>query len=87
MWGAEPTEERIVEAGKIMTAGGVSAGIDMVLPLAEALQLGIEYDPEPPFDAGSPKTHWGCQAPFKKKVPGSQICFGLGRGIKFELKP
>jgi transcriptional regulator GlxA family with amidase domain len=63
-WGAEPVQERIVESGKIITAAGVSAGIDMALMLAakisgenvaRALQLGIEYDPEPPFDAGSPK--------------------------------
>jgi transcriptional regulator GlxA family with amidase domain len=61
--GAEPVTERIVEDGKIMTAAGVSAGIDMALTLAsrvagdkvaQAIQLGIEYDPQPPFDAGSP---------------------------------
>lgn len=63
-WGAEPVSERIVESGKIITAAGVSAGIDMALILAakiagpevaQTLQLGIEYDPEPPFDTGSPK--------------------------------
>ena len=62
--GAEPTSERVVEQGKIITAAGVSAGIDMALVLAErlagaetaqAVQLSIEYDPEPPFDAGSPE--------------------------------
>ncbi|TAK73996.1 MAG: DJ-1/PfpI family protein [Gammaproteobacteria bacterium] len=62
-WGAEPVQERIVESGKIITAAGVSAGIDMALTLAariagqdiaETLQLGIEYDPDPPFDSGSP---------------------------------
>jgi transcriptional regulator GlxA family with amidase domain len=62
-FGAEPVTERIVEDGKIMTAAGVSAGIDMALTLAsrvagdkvaQAIQLGIEYDPQPPFDAGSP---------------------------------
>lgn len=61
--GAEPVTERVVEDGKIMTAAGVSAGIDMALTLAsrlagdkvaQAIQLGIEYDPAPPFDAGSP---------------------------------
>ncbi len=61
--GAEPTAERVVIRGKIITAAGVSAGIDMALklvalecgePLAQAIQLGIEYDPQPPFDAGSP---------------------------------
>ncbi len=64
IWGAEPTNARIVEDGKVMTAAGVSAGIDMALALtakisgrgfAEALQLGIEYDPKPPFDVGSPE--------------------------------
>jgi putative intracellular protease/amidase len=62
--GAEPTLQRVVEQGKIVTAAGVSAGIDMALRLvqrelgddvAQAIQLGIEYDPQPPFDAGSPE--------------------------------
>ena len=62
-FGAEPVEERVVEDGKVITAAGVSAGIDMALTLAariagkevaQAIQLGIEYDPAPPFDAGSP---------------------------------
>jgi transcriptional regulator GlxA family with amidase domain len=61
--GAQPTSERVVFDGKIVTAAGVSAGIDMALALAariagnevaQAIQLGIEYDPHPPFDAGSP---------------------------------
>lgn len=61
--GAEPTDERVVIEGKIITAAGVSAGIDMALKLVElecgeviakSIQLGIEYDPQPPFDAGSP---------------------------------
>jgi transcriptional regulator GlxA family with amidase domain len=60
--GAEPTEERVVEHGKVITAAGVSAGIDMALRLvqielgdqvAQAIQLSIEYDPRPPVDAGS----------------------------------
>jgi transcriptional regulator GlxA family with amidase domain len=63
-YGAEPVHERVVEAGKVMTAAGVSAGIDLALALAsrlagervaKAIQLGIEYDPEPPFDCGSPE--------------------------------
>lgn len=62
-FGAEPVEERWVEDGKVITAAGVSAGIDMALELAsrlagrqvaEAIQLGMEYDPQPPFDSGSP---------------------------------
>lgn len=62
--GAEPVKARAVESGKIVTAAGVSAGIDMALrlvqrivgdDLARGIQLGIEYDPDPPFDAGSPE--------------------------------
>jgi putative intracellular protease/amidase len=62
--GAQPAKERVVFDGKIVTAAGVSAGIDMALALvakvagervAQAIQLGIEYDPQPPFDAGSPE--------------------------------
>jgi transcriptional regulator GlxA family with amidase domain len=62
--GAKPVSERYVFDGKIATAAGVSAGIDMALALvariageqvAQAIQLGIEYDPQPPFDAGSPR--------------------------------
>ena len=63
-FGAEPVAERVVVQGKIITAAGVSAGIDMALRLvarvagddmARGIQLGIEYDPAPPFDAGSPR--------------------------------
>ncbi len=61
-YGAIPTGRRVVEQGKIVTAAGVSSGIDMGLTLAariagdeyaQGIQLGIEYDPQPPFDAGS----------------------------------
>ncbi len=61
-YGARPTGRRVVEHGKVITAAGVSSGIDMGLVLAakiagtevaQAIQLGIEYDPQPPFDAGS----------------------------------
>jgi putative intracellular protease/amidase len=61
-YGARPTGRRVVAQGKVVTAAGVSSGIDMGLVLAakiagrdvaEAIQLSIEYDPEPPFDAGS----------------------------------
>ncbi len=61
--GATPTSRRVVEQGKIVTAAGVSSGIDMALMLAgriagddvaQAIQLGIEYDPQPPYDSGSP---------------------------------
>ena len=62
-FGAEPVSERYVMDGKVATAAGVSAGVDMALELvaritdenvAKAIQLGIEYDPAPPFDSGSP---------------------------------
>jgi putative intracellular protease/amidase len=61
--GACPTGRRVVEEGKVVTAAGVSSGIDMALVLmakiagddfAQTIQLMIEYDPQPPFDAGSP---------------------------------
>ncbi len=61
-YGARPCAERVVREGKVVTAAGVSSGIDMALTLAsliagedvaQAIQLGIEYDPQPPFDAGS----------------------------------
>jgi len=61
--GAEPTEQRVVRNGKVWTAAGVSAGIDLALTLAaeiagpdvaQVIQLGIEYDPQPPFDSGAP---------------------------------
>ncbi|MEW2452251.1 DJ-1/PfpI family protein [Streptomyces parvulus] len=62
-FGAEPTGERVVTDGKYVTAAGVSSGIDMGLTLlgriagddhARAVQLLTEYDPQPPYDAGSP---------------------------------
>jgi transcriptional regulator GlxA family with amidase domain len=65
MFGAIPTAERVVEQpdARIITAAGVSSGIDMALRLvelltdrrtAQAIQLWTEYDPQPPFDSGSP---------------------------------
>jgi putative intracellular protease/amidase len=60
--GAVPVAERVVIDGKVVTAAGVSSGIDMALTLAaeiagrevaQMIQLGIEYDPQPPFDCGS----------------------------------
>jgi putative intracellular protease/amidase len=62
--GATPVQQRVVFAGKYVTAAGVSAGIDMALALAgqiagpetaQAIQLGLEYDPQPPYDAGAPE--------------------------------
>jgi putative intracellular protease/amidase len=61
-FGAIPVSRRVVVQGKVITAAGVSSGIDMALHLAalaagedvaRAILLSIEYDPEPPFDAGS----------------------------------
>ena len=62
-FGATPVAERTVLDGNLITGGGVTAGIDFALvvaaeafspDLARLIQLGIEYDPQPPFDAGSP---------------------------------
>lgn len=64
-FGAIPVKERVVVDGNLITGGGVTAGIDFGLQVAaemlgeeaaKAIQLGIEYDPAPPFSAGSPKT-------------------------------
>jgi transcriptional regulator GlxA family with amidase domain len=64
-FGATYVPERYVFDGKVVTSAGVSAGIDMALALAgriggvevgQAIQLGIEYDPQPPFNTGSPAT-------------------------------
>ena len=61
--GARHEKGRIVRDGNVFTSGGVSAGIDFALRIvaeiagpevAQAIQLGIEYDPSPPFDAGHP---------------------------------
>lgn len=63
-FGAEPVAERVVIDGRFITGGGVTAGIDFALRVvaeiqgreaAEAIQLMVEYDPHPPFDAGSPE--------------------------------
>ena len=63
-FGAEPVAERVVADGNVFTGGGVTAGIDVALAVAaeiagqaaaEAIQLAIEYDPAPPFAAGSPE--------------------------------
>ena len=63
-FGAEPVAKRVVVDGNLFTGGGVTAGIDVALTVAaeiagraaaEAIQLAIEYDPAPPFDAGSPE--------------------------------
>lgn len=64
-YGAIPVAERVVRDGNLMTGGGVTAGIDFALTLvaelvgreaAEAIQLGLEYAPAPPFESGRPET-------------------------------
>ena len=65
LFGAIPDASRVARDGNVITGGGVTAGIDFALTvtaeiggekLAQALQLGLEYAPEPPFDAGRPET-------------------------------
>jgi putative intracellular protease/amidase len=65
LFGAIPDEGRVVRDGNIITGGGVTAGIDFALTVAaelagetfaQALQLNLEYAPEPPFNAGRPET-------------------------------
>jgi transcriptional regulator GlxA family with amidase domain len=85
--GAKPQpEERIVRSGKIVTAAGVSAGIDLGLWLAaeihgracaEAIQLVIEYDPHPPVDSGhmskaSPETQKLAKEMMDRSIPADQ---------------
>ncbi|MEM6499556.1 MAG: DJ-1/PfpI family protein, partial [Pseudomonadota bacterium] len=64
-FGATPVAERVVVDGNVITGGGVTAGIDFALTVAaevfgadvaQSIQLGIEYDPAPPFNAGSPES-------------------------------
>jgi putative intracellular protease/amidase len=65
LFGAIPDEGRVVRDGNIITGGGVTAGIDFALtvaaelagePFAQAIQLNLEYAPQPPFNAGRPET-------------------------------
>lgn len=81
--GVTPVGERVVYDGKYVTAAGVSSGIDMALSLAgriagrnvaQSIQLGIEYDPQPPYDAGSPD-----------KAP-EEVVSGLRARSRFVLK-
>jgi cyclohexyl-isocyanide hydratase len=64
-FGAIPTQGRVVQDGRFITGGGITAGLDFALtlaalllgrPAAEAIQLQHEYAPAPPFDAGTPAT-------------------------------
>jgi cyclohexyl-isocyanide hydratase len=80
--GAIPSRERVCIDGNRITGGGVTAGIDMALtlaarlvdqPTAEGIQLGIEYNPAPPFNAGSPETApVGVVAALKERMAPSQ---------------
>jgi cyclohexyl-isocyanide hydratase len=63
-FGATPVAERVVQDGNLVTGGGVTAGLDFAFTLmariagqqfAELVQLGLEYDPAPPFACGSPE--------------------------------
>jgi transcriptional regulator GlxA family with amidase domain len=78
-YGATPVADRVVEQGKVITAAGVSAGIDMALLLAariagdevaQAIQLAIEYDPSPPFDSGSPAKAPAAVLELVRRAPG-----------------
>ena len=64
-FGATPVIDRVVVDGNVITGGGVTAGIDFALvvvaqafgrDVAESIQLGMEYDPHPPFKSGSPES-------------------------------
>ncbi len=81
-YGARPVSRRVVRQGKVITAAGVSAGIDMALTLAaeiageevaKAIQLGIEYDPEPPFDAGSPAKSTPATVELVRRLAGERV--------------
>jgi len=65
LFGAIPDDARVVRDGNVITGGGVTAGIDFALTLAaeltdeltaQSVQLGLEYAPQPPFQAGRPET-------------------------------
>ncbi|MFF7728733.1 DJ-1/PfpI family protein [Streptomyces sp. NPDC008001] len=88
-YGAEATGERVVTDGKYVTAAGVSSGIDMGLTLvgriagdraAQSVQLLIEYDPQPPYDAGSPqKAPAGLVAEWRNSGLAQLVRTGDGR--------
>ena len=65
LFGVTPVAERVVRDGNVITGGGVTAGIDIALAIAaevagekmaKAIQLMLEYAPEPPFNCGRPET-------------------------------
>ena len=86
LFGATPEKSRVVREGNLLTGGGVTAGIDFALTLAaeiagelhaQSIQLGIEYNPSPPFSAGSPG-----EAP--RKVVSAMKDFYGDRAREFE---
>lgn len=77
MCGAVPVSERVVRDGGIFTGAGVTSGIDFALTVAAELfdeqvareiQLYIEYDPAPPFDAGSPRRPGADQQAVRERI-------------------
>jgi transcriptional regulator GlxA family with amidase domain len=89
-YGATPTEQRVVHRGRVWTAAGVSAGIDLALTLvaethgadiAPAIQLGIEYDPQPPFDAGAPSKAPPDILEFVRSVSAAKESEALGSSV------
>lgn len=84
-FGATPTERRVVREGKIITGAGVSSGIDLAFTLAaeiagadiaRAIQLATEYDPQPPFDSGSPTKASTDTVGLVRSVMGQQAATG-----------
>ncbi|MBV9458351.1 MAG: DJ-1/PfpI family protein, partial [Bradyrhizobium sp.] len=85
-FGATPTKTRVCADQNRITGGGVTAGIDTALTIvsvlvdrqtAEAIQLGIEYNPAPPFNSGSPDTAAAeTVARVRERIAQSQILRG-----------
>lgn len=81
-FGAEPVSERVVEDGNLITAGGVTSGIDFGLTViarllgraeAETIQLALEYAPAPPFASGTPReASSACLASARERLAGSR---------------
>lgn len=92
--GAIPTKARVVRDGNVFTGGGVTAGIDFAFTLAaeiagaevaKAIQLGLEYDPAPPFDSGVPgkadhKTLNGAIDRYRPRLDAFKTALAKARG-------
>lgn len=87
--GAVPERARVVRDGHVVTGGGVTAGIDFAFALAaeiagpevaQSIQLALEYDPAPPFTAGSPE-----RAPLRSREPVQRRYAGLLPGFEAVL--